>query len=172
MWNTIVPETGLSVPNSVRFWVRADMVQGPASRQFYGNFLAEIDKVLEIDGHFTTGRGNSHGMLKWTGDIIVVVSTNCFFGTSCFQHSPELLDAFHTFNHNAWKLLFRYPKILSKTSHSAKNACVIALTKYFELPQDQRRDAAPFVIQSENEMRKNGISSRDIAAVLFKLYWA
>lgn len=172
MWNTTVPETDLSVPNSVRSWVRADMVQGPSSRRFYADFLAELDRVLQKDSPFTTGRGAHHGMLKWTGDIIVIVSTNCFFGTACFRHSPELLDAFHTFNHNAWKLLFRYPRVLSRVSHDAKDACVRALTKYFELPRDERRDAAPFVLRSEHEMRKNGISSRDIAAVLFKLYWA
>lgn len=172
MWNSMVSETSLSVPNSVRSWVRADMIQGPSSRQFYSDFLSELDRVLQLDSSFTTGNGDIHGMLKWTGDIIVMVSTNSFFGTACFQNSPELLDAFHTFNHHAWKLLFRYPKILSKTAHDAKDICVESLTKYFELPQDKRRDATPFVLRSEDEMRKNGISSRDIAAVLFKLYWA
>lgn len=172
MWNSMVDETSLSVPNSVRSWVRADMVQGPTSRRFYTDFLSELDSVLRNDSAFTTGNGHIHGMLKWTGDIIVMVSTNAFFGTSCFAHSPELLDAFHTFNHHAWKLLFRYPKILSKTAHDAKDICVQSLTKYFELPQHQRQDATPFVLRSEIEMRKNGISSRDIAAVLFKLYWA
>ncbi|KAF4972522.1 hypothetical protein FSARC_946 [Fusarium sarcochroum] len=172
MWNSMCTETSLSVPNSVRSWVRGDMVQGPSSRQFYVDFLSELDRVLQHKSPFTTGKGNIHGMLKWTGDIIVMVSTNSFFGTACFEHSPELLDAFHTFNHNAWKLLFRYPKILSRTSHKAKDMCVESLTKYFELPQDKRWDAAPFVSRSEDEMRKNGIGSRDIAAVLFKLYWA
>ncbi|KAF5025868.1 hypothetical protein F66182_2050 [Fusarium sp. NRRL 66182] len=169
MWNSFVAETSSSVPNSVRAWVRADMIQGPSSRKFYDDFLSELDSVLQYKSPFTTGKENRHGMLKWTGDIIVMVSTNSFFGSACFQHSPELLDAFHTFNHHAWKLLFRYPKILSKKAHKAKDICVASLTKYFEMPQDERRDAAPFVLRSEDEMRSHGIGSRDIAAVLFKL---
>jgi hypothetical protein len=172
MWNTIVTETSLSVPNSVRSWVRKDMAPGLSSRSFYEDFLSELDRVLQQKSRFTTEKGDIHGMLKWTGDIIVIVSTNSFFGTAVFEHAPELLDAFHTFNHHAWKLLFRYPKILSKTAHDAKDSCIRALTKYFELPQEKRLDAAPFVLRSEDEMRKHGISSRDIAAVLFKLYWA
>ncbi|KAH6954504.1 cytochrome P450 [Fusarium avenaceum] len=172
MWNTIVTDTSVSVPNSVRSWVRKDMAPGPSSRSFYEDFLLELDRVLQQKSEFTTGTGEIHGMLKWTGDIIVIVSTNSFFGTAVFEHAPELLDAFHTFNHHAWKLLFRYPKILSKTAHDAKDSCIHALTKYFELSTEKRLDAAPFVLRSEEEMRKHGISSRDIAAVLFKLYWA
>ncbi|KAG5796187.1 hypothetical protein H9Q69_004800 [Fusarium xylarioides] len=111
-------------------------------------------------------------MFKWTSDIIVKASTRSFFGTALFEKSPELVDDFRTFNRQTWKLLYKYPRLLSRSAYDSRDASIDALERYFEMPQDQRRDAAPFVIKAEDEMRKHGISNRDIAAVLFKLYWA
>lgn len=170
MWSTSVPSTNLSVPNSIRSWVRQDLQRGPASEPLYADFLKELDQTLLA----TAGNGSAarQSLLRWTGDIIVTASTNALFGPICLQNAPELLEAFHMFNHHAWKLLFQYPRVLSATAHDAKDGSVGALTKYFELPKEQRKGAVNFILQSEDEMRRNGIGSRDIAAVLFKLYWA
>lgn len=171
MWSTIVPAKKMSVPSSIRQWARDDLQKGPASEHFYTHCLKNLDNLLRADmnPNLVTSKAT---LLKWTGDIIVTASTNAMFGTVCLGNAPELLQAFQDFNHNAWMLLFQYPKIFSMVAENAKDTSVNSLTKYFDLPQDKRPGAAEFIIRSENEMRKNGIGSRDIACVLFKLYWA
>ncbi|KAF5555853.1 cytochrome p450 [Fusarium phyllophilum] len=171
LWGTTVTETSLSVPSSLRSWIRADMTQ-ISSRKFYDGFLSELDSVMQQGSPFTTGKSNEHDMFKWTSDIIVKASTKSFFGAALFEKSPGLVDDFRTFNRQTWKLLYKYPRFLSGSAYDSRDAAIDALERYFEMPQDQRRDAAPFVIKAEDEMRKHGISNRDIAAVLFKLYWA
>ncbi|VTT59180.1 unnamed protein product [Fusarium fujikuroi] len=171
LWGTTVTETSLSVPNSLRSWIRADMT-GTSSRKFYDESLSELNSVMQQGSPFTTGKSNEHDMFKWTSDIIVRVSTRNFFGTALIENSPGLVDDFREFNRQTWKLLYQYPRFLSRSAYDSRDAAIEALKRYFEMPQDQRRDAAPFVIKAEDEMRKHGISNRDIAAVLFKLYWA
>ncbi|KAG4267397.1 hypothetical protein FPRO04_12957 [Fusarium proliferatum] len=171
LWGTTVTETSLSVPNSLRSWIRADMT-GTSSRKFYDESLSELNCVMKQGSPFTTGKSNEHDMFKWTSDIIVGVSTRNFFGTALIQNSPGLVDDFREFNRQTWKLLYKYPRFLSRSAYDSRDAAIDALKRYFEMPQEQRRDAAPFVIKAEDEMRKHGISNRDIAAVLFKLYWA
>jgi hypothetical protein len=143
-----------------------------SSRKFYSDFLSELDSVLQRGSPFTTGKRNEHDILKWTSDIIVKASTKSFFGTALFEKSPGLVDDFRMFNRQTWTLLYKYPRFLSRTAYDSRDSAIDALERYFEMPQDQRRDAAPFVIKAEDEMRKHGIINRDIAAVLFKLYWA
>ncbi|KAJ4049234.1 hypothetical protein NW756_006460 [Fusarium oxysporum] len=171
LWGTTVSETSLSVPNSLRSWIRADMTQ-TSSRKFYSEFLLELDSVMQQESPFTTGRSSEHDMLKWTSDIIVKASTKSFFGNALFENSPGLVDDFRRFNRQTWKLLYKYPRFLSRTAYDSRDSAIDGLERYFKMSQDQRRDAAPFVIKAEDEMRKHGISDRDIAAVLFKLYWA
>ncbi|EMT67639.1 cytochrome P450 [Fusarium oxysporum II5] len=171
LWGTTVSETSLSVPNSLRSWIRADMTQ-TSSRKFYSEFLLELDSVMQQGSSFTTGKSSEHDMLKWTSDIIVKASTKSFFGNALFENSPGLVDDFRRFNRQTWKLLYKYPRFLSRTAYDSRDSAIDGLERYFKMPQDQRRDAAPFVIKAEDEMRRHGISDRDIAAVLFKLYWA
>ncbi|KAL9564592.1 hypothetical protein ACKAV7_011044 [Fusarium commune] len=171
LWGTTVSKTSLSVPSSLRSWIRTDMIQ-TSSRKFYDECLSELDIVMHQTSPFTAGKSNEHGMLKWTSDIIVKASTKSFFGTALIQNSPGLVDDFRTFNCQTWKLFYKYPRFLSRSAYDSRDSAIDGLEKYFKMPQDQRRDAAPFVIKAEDEMRKHGISDRDIAAVLFKLYWA
>ncbi|KAI1041139.1 hypothetical protein LB505_005883 [Fusarium chuoi] len=42
LWRTTVAETSLSVPNSLRSWIRADLT-GTSSRTFYDESLSELN---------------------------------------------------------------------------------------------------------------------------------
>ncbi|RGP69594.1 cytochrome p450 [Fusarium sporotrichioides] len=51
------------------------------------------------------------------------------------------------------------------------SSVIDGLTRYFELPQSERREAVAFVLKSEDAMRKNGIVSQEVASMVFKLSW-
>lgn len=178
MWSAAVGETKKSVPSAIRAWVREDMQRGAVSERLYANFLLELDTCMHPahDWKFSkqapVGKGGTHSLLRWTGNIFLAGSTNALFGHALPANEPGLTESFQDFNLNAWMLLFHYPKFLSKIAHDGKDGSVNALTTYFGLPLEQRKDAAPFLLRSEAEMRAHGISTRDIASVLFKVFWA
>ena len=182
MWSGTVPDTKLSVPNSIRHWVRVDLQSGSQTDILYEYFRKEVNRVVLDSGRPTSQIYRAArlpnepegvmSLLKWSGDIIVASSTNALFGSVCLDRSPEILDAFHSFNHNAWKLLFQYPKKWSKEAHDGKDGTIDGLTRYFDMPKEQRPGTATFIARSESEMRAHGVESRDIASVIFKLFWA
>ncbi|KAI1035445.1 hypothetical protein LB504_006084 [Fusarium proliferatum] len=171
LWGATVTETSLSVPNSLRSWIRTDMTRA-SSQRFFDECLSELNSVMQQGSPLTTGNSNEHDMFTWASDIMVRAYTKNFFGAALIENSPGLVDDFRGFNRQTWKLLYKYPRFLSRSACDSRDAAIDALERYFEMPQGQRLDAAPFMIKAENEMRKYGISNRDIAAVLFQLYWA
>jgi hypothetical protein len=171
MWKSKIDQGSVCIANSVLDWVREEISQSPASQPFFNTFMIVLDEVLQQGSLLTTGRASVHDMLKFTGDIIVTVSANAFFGKVLLQQSTEILDSFPAFDHHAWEIMFQPPKFFFKTAHNVMGSVIGGLTRYFELPQSKRRDAAAVVLRAENVMRQNGIESRDIAALIFKLFW-
>ncbi|OBS22668.1 hypothetical protein FPOA_09000 [Fusarium poae] len=171
MWNTKLGEPAVSLTNNILEWVREEMSQSPSSQPFFDKFMKELDDALQQASPLTTGNVSEHDMFKFAGDIIVTVSTNAFFGKVLLEQSPEILHSFHMFDRHAWEMIFRAPKFMFKTANNAMGSVIDGLTRYFELPQSRRQDAASFVLRSEDAMRKSGIGSREIAALVFKLFW-
>ncbi|CVK85833.1 related to cytochrome P450 7B1 (oxysterol 7-alpha-hydroxylase) [Fusarium mangiferae] len=154
LWGATVTETSLSVPNSLRSWIRTDMTRA-SSQRFFDECLSELNSVMQQGSPLTTGNSNEHDMFTWASDIMVRAYTKNFFGAALIENSPGLVDDFRGFNRQTWKLLYKYPRFLSRSACDSRDAAIDALERYFEMPQGQRLDAAP-----------------DIAAVLFQLYWA
>ncbi|KAF5646066.1 cytochrome P450 monooxygenase [Fusarium sp. NRRL 25303] len=154
LWGATVTETSLSVPNSLRSWIRTDMTRA-SSQKFFDECLSELNSVMQQGSPFTTGKSNEHDMFKWASDIMVRAYTKKPFGAALIENSPGLVNDFRGFNRQTWKLLSKYPRFLSRSAYDSRDAAIDALERYFEMPQGQRLDAAP-----------------DIAAVLFQLYWA
>ncbi|RBR09353.1 uncharacterized protein FIESC28_09961 [Fusarium coffeatum] len=101
----------------------------------------------------------------------MTASTNTFFGKVLLQRVPEILVTFPIFEHHSWEIVFPLPDFLVSTGRKAKGAVIDDLASYFDLPQVERRDVAAFVLRGEDVMRENGIGSRDIAALQFKIFW-
>ncbi|KAF5247075.1 hypothetical protein FAUST_927 [Fusarium austroamericanum] len=156
MLSTKIGDPPPSLANSVLDWVRVEMSPGPSSQPFFDKLMTELDLGLQQGSPLTNGRE---------------ISTNNFFGKVLLEQSPEILHSFPIFDRHAWEMVFRAPKLMFNTAHSAKSSVINSLTKYLELPQSQRQDAASFILRSEDAMRKNGVGSRDIAAMVFKLFW-
>ncbi|CAF3591378.1 unnamed protein product [Fusarium graminearum] len=169
MWNTMIGDSSLT--DSALDWLREEVSQSPSSQPFFDRFMMELDHGLQQGDPLTTGRLREHNMLKFVETIIITVSTNSFFGKVLLKQSPEILDYFPIFDRHVWKMVFRAPKFTFMTAHNAKGSVIDGLTKYFDLPQSERQDAASFILKSEDAMRENGICSREIAALLFKFFW-
>ncbi|QPC80140.1 hypothetical protein HYE68_010892 [Fusarium pseudograminearum] len=164
-------ETSPLLANSVLDWVREEMSPGPSSQPFFDKLMTELDDGLQQGSPLTNGGESEHNMFKFVKTIIITVSANNFFGKVLLQQSPEILHSFPIFDRHAWEMIFRAPKFIFNTAHNAKSSVIDGLTKYFELPQSERQDSASFILKSEDAMRKNGIGSRDIAGMVFKLFW-
>ncbi|KAL6914762.1 hypothetical protein FSST1_012522 [Fusarium sambucinum] len=171
MWNTKLGEPAVSLTNNVLDWVREEISLCPSSQPFFDKFIKELDDALQQGSPLTIGKASEHDMFKFAGDVIVMVSTNAFFGKVLLEQSPEILESFPIFDHHAWEMIFRAPKYMFKTAHNAMGSVIDGLTRYFELPPSERQDAASFVLRSEDAMRKSGIGSREIATMVFKLFW-
>ena len=182
LWEARVKDTKLDIPNSIRSWVRVSFQQGGLLETRYQYFLDEVYRCLlesgTIDPRTRTmcqeavAEDGSVSLVKWAGNVIIISSTDALFGPACVTNHPSLVDSFHTFNHNAWMMLFQWPSILSRVLKVSKGDCLDGLTSYFDLPQHKRPGAVSFITQSESAMREHGLDSRDIAGVIFNLYWA
>lgn len=171
VWNTKPNETSTSITTYVLDMVREEVGPGPAGQAFFDKLMQGLDDVLQTGNPLTTGKEDEHGLLRFTKDIIMTASTNTFFGKVLLQNFPDILETFATFEHHAWEIIFPLPNFLVTTGRKSKDAVIDDLARYFDLPQDERCDVAAFVSQGEAAMRENGIGSRDIAALLFKMFW-
>lgn len=171
VWNTKPNETSTSITTYVLDLVREEVGPGPAGQSFLDRLMQGLDDVLQDRSLLTIGKEDEHSLLKFTNDLIMTASTNTFFGKVLLQKFPDILETFATFEHHAWEIIFPLPSFLVTTGRKAKDAVIDDLARYFDLPQDERRDVAAFVSKGEDIMRENGIGSRDIAALLFKMFW-
>ncbi|PTD08887.1 hypothetical protein FCULG_00011077 [Fusarium culmorum] len=171
MLNTKIGDPSPSLANSVLDWVRVEMSPGPSSQPFFDKLMTELDLGLQQGSPLINRRESEHNMFKFVETILITVSTNNFFGKVLLEQSPEILHSFPIFDRHAWEMVFRAPKLMFNTAHNTKSSIIDGLTRYLELPQSERRDAASFILRSEDAMRKNGVGSRDIAAMVFKLFW-
>ncbi|KAL9057243.1 MAG: hypothetical protein Q9162_002447 [Coniocarpon cinnabarinum] len=108
---------------------------------------------------------------KWTQTCLIGPATEAFFGTALLRVAPDLLDHFCEFDEKSWKLTYKVPTVFSKDMHAARRQAHESLIRYFELPREERDDAAWVIKTIEDEMRALGIGSEDIAANLSMFYW-
>ena len=184
MWSVTVEETKLSIPNSIREWVRQGLQRAAMNKLLYLRFREEVHDVLSVDfvprpsPYFDNsvqqevGKTGRFSLLDWTGDTLVTAFSNALFGHACVDNYPQMLDAFHRYNRKAWVVILRLPRYLKRGPHDARDRVLTGLTQYFDLPAEKRMDSADFIMRSEIEMRTHGISSQDIAAVMANFYWA
>ena len=111
-------------------------------------------------------------LLRWCRHAIVNATTDTFFGDRLLEIEPNLVEKFHEFDENSWKLLYKLPNSLCGDMRAAKKVAVDAITQYFNLPKEKRKGEAWLVRNLEDEMRNAGIDGDDLAKFVTMLYWA
>ena len=110
-------------------------------------------------------------LIRWSRDVLLQAATRAFFGDRLIEIDPTMFESFYTFDEQSWKLNYQFPKCLSRDMYAAKDRVIDALEIYFSLPFEERPGQSWLIGSLETEMRKLGIATRDIAAIVMPMYW-
>ncbi|KAL8949025.1 MAG: hypothetical protein Q9222_004834 [Ikaeria aurantiellina] len=146
----------------------------------------QIEVLRRIKDHFSTCAGpadnagtsslahvdGNTSLLRWCSEILIDSATRGFFGDELMQIDKGVASSFVEFDDLNWQFILPYPSILSRKMTSARNKVISALTTYFKRPLDTRVNASAFVLSLESEMRSQGLSDEDIAAMQMLTVWA
>jgi hypothetical protein len=155
------------------------LLPGPDSQveRLTVKFLHEISEALQWDvllrdRHLPDGADCIEtSLLKWAGGVLIKAGTKAYWGDRLWDVAPDLLDSFYRFDRSIWKLLFHYPNVFSRDALAARDKIINALTKYFQIPREERDDVAWFTRSLETESRLVGLDERDMAASTLLLYF-
>lgn len=109
---------------------------------------------------------------KWCAAVLGPASAEAFFGKSLLKLDPNLLEDFHTFDSQSWKLLYQYPRMFARPMFKALERGTQTFTRYFQLPIEERSDACHYMKTVEVKQRKAGMTDRDIAIAGHMFFWA
>lgn len=108
---------------------------------------------------------------KWCEGVLNLATVEAFFGTVLLELEPRLLENFHQFDANSWKLLYKYPRPFAKTMFQALDKNTEAFTRYFQLPMEKRQPCH-YIRTLEAKQRKANMSDRDIGIAGYTFFWA
>lgn len=112
-------------------------------------------------------------LYQWCSEYFIQMGQDVYFGEILAQVDPELPANFLVFDELIWKMLYKYPGLMSGDMTVPRAKVIASLQKYFEVPQSQRHDGAAWLINAmEEEMRALGVDGRNLAVVMFHLYLA
>ncbi|KAF2188706.1 cytochrome P450 [Zopfia rhizophila CBS 207.26] len=157
---------------------RMQLSPGDRLTQMGNITLAYVEKALRwenmVSQKFVIAHTSSYkdiSLLHFCEEVILQVATRSFFGDALIDKNPNILEDFLQFDDVSWKLMYRYPRLLSPNMNKAKDKLIDALEKYFNLPQEERPGANWFVQMEEAEFRNFGVPVRDIAKLIASIYW-
>ncbi|KAI1633645.1 putative cytochrome p450 [Biscogniauxia mediterranea] len=110
---------------------------------------------------------------RWCSDISIRAGEAAYFGDVLSQINPTLASDFLAFDDLGWQVLYQYPGFLSREMSAARTKVQHTFREYLKVPQSQRSaGGAIWLINAmEDEARALGVSTDDIAVLLFNIYW-
>lgn len=131
-------------------------------------FLGNIDRLLRWDQ--IVGTKAEHGSMKvvsaweWCRHALVDAATRAFFGEAIYRVAPNILSDFYTYDDDAWKQHYDYPRFAARDMYEAKERCELAWVEYLSLPVQQRQDASWITLRIEEGLKGLGIEEASQAA--------
>lgn len=125
---------------------KLQMHPGEKLESLQATFQDNIDRLLQWDQ--ITGIKSDNGSVKivsawqWCRHVLVDAATRAFFGNAIYQVSPNFLVDFYTYDDDAWKQHYGYPRFAAREMYDAKDRCGQAWTAYLSLPAEDRSDAS------------------------------
>lgn len=101
---------------------------------------------------------------EWCRHALVDAATRAFFGEAIYQVAPNILSDFYTYDDDAWKQHYDYPRFAARDIYEAKERCKLAWVEYLSLPVEQRQDASWITLRLEEGLRELGIEEASQAA--------
>ena len=114
---------------------------------------------------------SSISLWQMCSQLLVNAGQNVYFGRILSDIDPTLARTFLHFDDLSWQLLFNMPRTLSREMHQSQDKLIDALDRYFLTSSTQRQDAAWSIGVLEREMRRLGLSNRELATMMMILYW-
>ena len=105
-------------------------------------------------------------------DTFITEETNAFFGPELLRKSPELVEAFISWEYCSWKFLFMLPDFLAQDMAKAKKTITTAFADYYRLPRSERGGSSHFVDALEEMLREVGLTEDEMGKFTLLHYWA
>lgn len=98
--------------------------------------------------------------------------TSTFFGNKLLQVDPGFLRNYQEFEEGSWKIFYRLPMFLARSSHAAKARAIAGLERYLSLPAQERSELS-WLFQTMNaELHHLSVPPRDVAGIVMIIIWA
>lgn len=157
---------------------REQLHPGQNFDQLVGVYLRHIERQMDStklpDGCVVLDSGGKKmfQLRKWCAAVLGSASAEAFFGKALLELDPNLLEDFHTFDCQSWKLLYQYPRMFAKPMFEAMERGTKTYTRYFQLPIEERSDACHYMKTVEVKQRRAGMTDGDIAIAGQMFFWA
>lgn len=145
----------------------------------YKRLIPTIDRVLDAVVHSNStsvvtkaGDGNAISLLQLCTDMFLRGTATAFMGSKIWDVAPNFVKSFELWERSNWKFMFQMPVIISGDMLQARDEIIDALTKYLDIPEEERDDRSHFVKSVEAMMRDVGCDTQDMARVFMLHLWA
>ncbi|KAL8827931.1 MAG: hypothetical protein Q9170_006813 [Blastenia crenularia] len=152
--------------------VKSHLNPGPRFDSLQTEALGRIDGHHLMHPRSLVGDGGKISLVRWCSEVLIDSTTRSFFGDDLMDIEPAVVSSFLQFDDLNWQFILPYPSFLAREMAAGRDRVIKALTKYFERPVETRTYTSAFVLSLEKEMRSQGISNEDIAAMLMLTVWA
>ncbi|KAJ4305906.1 hypothetical protein N0V90_001439 [Kalmusia sp. IMI 367209] len=105
-------------------------------------------------------------------DLFVTQPTEMFWGPELLKYTPDLIQAFLSWEYTSWKFMFQLPSIFARDMLAAKSTITGAFTNYYGKPRTERSDSVFFVAALEDMLREVGLSEDEMGKFTMLHYWA
>ena len=110
-------------------------------------------------------------LLMWSSEVFVIGGQRAYFGSLLEEIDPNMVRTFLEFDELGWQVMFQYPRFASRKLHVLLDILIKDLEMYYDTPTDNREGDAWFTKAFKHEARRIGIGTRDIATMIFTVYW-
>ncbi|KAI1748748.1 putative cytochrome p450 [Xylaria castorea] len=98
-------------------------------------------------------------LYQWTSELFVCLGQDVYFGEALKKINPGVPQAFMVFDELIWKMLYQYPRFLSRDMATGRTEVINALCRYLRTPIEERSDAAWLISAMETEMKEIGLET-------------
>ncbi|KAK4203384.1 cytochrome P450 [Triangularia verruculosa] len=167
-----------------RDFFTAQLLEPDRLRKLLDKYLSHLQEVLAWDNlspSYVVPRSSSEPPRDKSTTVSLQVfcrytvsycSTVTFFGPKLQQVAPQFLQDYQDFERLSWKVFYRLPAFLARSSHAAKEKAIDGLEKYLSLGEEERPELETIFQAINNELTHLGVGRRDVAAFIVVIIWA
>lgn len=141
--------------------------------QFLGQSLAWKDlSTLYIVSSNSAMNFKTVSLKGFARHTVSYCSTSTFFGRALLRVASSFGQDYQDFEEESWKIFYRLPWFLARSSHAAKAKALDGLERYLLLPEEERSELAWLFQTMNTELRYLSVPPRDVAGITMIIIWA